>query len=171
VPSALEDEGCVYREGDFCLLEDNQLSDGMLRIRSWLLTSYSLLNVGTDGVYVDLYENPERFTGYAGPSANRVWKAIYEENCFGVVPYVPPSRGKDSGGTGFVTGLEKTDLRSLMGNIVAPRDRGDEMCLEKRVFYRLVSGASRPSPSINRFCAHASYGKRPSCVHIDTHLR
>jgi ERO1-like protein alpha len=27
--------------------------------------------------------NPERFTGYAGPSAIRVWSAIYNENCFG----------------------------------------------------------------------------------------
>lgn len=26
--------------------------------------------------------NPERFTGYAGPSANRVWRAIYNGNCF-----------------------------------------------------------------------------------------
>eukprot|EP00616_Rhizochromulina_sp_CCMP1243_P018190 CAMPEP_0118974022 /NCGR_PEP_ID=MMETSP1173-20130426/11027_1 /TAXON_ID=1034831 /ORGANISM="Rhizochromulina marina cf, Strain CCMP1243" /LENGTH=571 /DNA_ID=CAMNT_0006923723 /DNA_START=43 /DNA_END=1758 /DNA_ORIENTATION=- len=33
-------------------------------------------------VYVDLLENPERFTGYAGPSAQRVWRAIHEENCF-----------------------------------------------------------------------------------------
>lgn len=32
--------------------------------------------------YVDLLLNPERYTGYAGPSAHRVWKAIYEENCF-----------------------------------------------------------------------------------------
>ncbi|KAF9973221.1 hypothetical protein BGZ73_003581 [Actinomortierella ambigua] len=37
-----------------------------------------------DAVYVDLGENPERFTGYSGPSANMVWKAIYEENCFDV---------------------------------------------------------------------------------------
>ncbi|KAG0226254.1 hypothetical protein BGW42_003790 [Actinomortierella wolfii] len=37
-----------------------------------------------EAVYVDLGENPERFTGYSGPSANMVWKAIYEENCFDV---------------------------------------------------------------------------------------
>jgi hypothetical protein len=35
--------------------------------------------------YVDLLKNPERYTGYAGPSAARVWKAIYEENCFRLV--------------------------------------------------------------------------------------
>lgn len=32
--------------------------------------------------YVDLLKNPERYTGYTGASAGRVWKAIYEENCF-----------------------------------------------------------------------------------------
>lgn len=32
--------------------------------------------------YVDLSINPERFTGYAGHSAHRVWEAIYKENCF-----------------------------------------------------------------------------------------
>jgi ERO1-like protein alpha len=33
--------------------------------------------------YVDLLANPEGWTGYAGPSARRVWRAMYEENCFG----------------------------------------------------------------------------------------
>ena len=32
--------------------------------------------------YVDLTLNPERYTGYSGPSAHRIWNAIYEENCF-----------------------------------------------------------------------------------------
>lgn len=32
--------------------------------------------------YVDLLINPERFTGYSGEAANRVWRTIYEENCF-----------------------------------------------------------------------------------------
>ena len=35
-----------------------------------------------DGIYVNLLENPERFTGYSGTSARRVWKSISEENCF-----------------------------------------------------------------------------------------
>ena len=33
--------------------------------------------------YVNLLVNPERFTGYSGPSARRVWRSIQEENCFG----------------------------------------------------------------------------------------
>ncbi len=36
----------------------------------------------TDGSYIDLVLNPERFTGYSGHSPHRIWSAIYEENCF-----------------------------------------------------------------------------------------
>lgn len=35
-----------------------------------------------DSQYVDLLINPERYTGYSGESAHRVWNTIYEENCF-----------------------------------------------------------------------------------------
>lgn len=34
------------------------------------------------GEYVDLLLNPERFTGYKGVSAHRIWRSIYLENCF-----------------------------------------------------------------------------------------
>jgi len=63
------------------------------------------------GVYVNLIDNPESFTGYAGESAQRVWKAIQEENCF--------SDG----------GYSRTANNNANGQ-----------CLEKRVFYRLMSG-------------------------------
>ena len=53
------------------------------------------------GVYVDLLQNPERFTGYSGESARKVWTAIQQENCFG---------------------------------------GADDICNEKRVFFRLMSG-------------------------------
>lgn len=56
--------------------------------------------------YINLLENPERYTGYSGVQAERIWKAIYEENCF-----TPP---------------EESAL--------------DGMCLEERVYYRLISG-------------------------------
>ncbi|KAK7929832.1 hypothetical protein WMY93_006227 [Mugilogobius chulae] len=35
-----------------------------------------------DSEFVDLLLNPERFTGYKGPEAWRIWTSIYEENCF-----------------------------------------------------------------------------------------
>ncbi|KAJ8490786.1 hypothetical protein OPV22_012507 [Ensete ventricosum] len=31
--------------------------------------------------YVNLQLNPERYTGYAGPSTQRIWAAVYQENC------------------------------------------------------------------------------------------
>ncbi|XP_057460670.1 endoplasmic reticulum oxidoreductin-1-like [Actinidia eriantha] len=31
--------------------------------------------------YVNLQLNPERYTGYVGPSTRRIWDAIYSENC------------------------------------------------------------------------------------------
>uniref|UniRef100_A0A8C0GVG1 Endoplasmic reticulum oxidoreductase 1 beta n=1 Tax=Chelonoidis abingdonii TaxID=106734 RepID=A0A8C0GVG1_CHEAB len=66
-----------------------------------------------DAQYVDLLLNPERYTGYKGPSAWRVWNSIYEENCF----------------------KPRSVYRPL--NPLAP-SRG--LCLEKRVFYKLISG-------------------------------
>lgn len=53
---------CEYKESDFCLVEDH-IEEGSL--------------------HVNLLKNPERYTGYSGESAHRVWEAIYHENCFG----------------------------------------------------------------------------------------
>ncbi|KAM6584010.1 hypothetical protein CsatB_011012 [Cannabis sativa] len=52
--------------------------------------------------YVNLQLNPERFTGYTGPSARRIWDAVYSENC--------------------------------------PRYSSGEICPEKKVLYKLISG-------------------------------
>ncbi|KAL1812996.1 hypothetical protein ACET3Z_023061 [Daucus carota] len=52
--------------------------------------------------YVNLLLNPERYTGYTGPSARRIWEAIYSENC--------------------------------------PKYRSGEICQEKKVLYKLISG-------------------------------
>lgn len=64
--------------------------------------------------YVDLSRNPERYTGYKGNSAQRVWKSIYSENCF------------------------KPDMKFDKQFLIHPNNVG--LCLEKRVFYRLISG-------------------------------
>uniref|UniRef100_A0A3Q0SG38 Endoplasmic reticulum oxidoreductase 1 beta n=1 Tax=Amphilophus citrinellus TaxID=61819 RepID=A0A3Q0SG38_AMPCI len=81
-----------------------------------------------DAEYVDLLLNPERYTGYKGPSAWRVWNSIYEENCFKprsvYRPLNPlaPSRGSCI----------------FMNSVFIALSPG--LCLEKRVFYRLISG-------------------------------
>jgi hypothetical protein len=44
----------------------------------FLMTVYMIADEMT---YVNLRLNPERYTGYIGPSARRIWEAIYSENC------------------------------------------------------------------------------------------
>lgn len=63
--------------------------------------------------YVDLLLNPERYTGYRGYSAHRIWRSIYLENCF---------RPKNS----YDSYIQSSKLEGL--------------CLEKRAFYRAISG-------------------------------
>jgi len=60
--------------------------------------------------YVDLVRNPEGNTFYLGEKASRVWRAIYEENCFNLI-------GKNS------------------TNVDEPHQ-----CREQLAFYRLISG-------------------------------
>ncbi|XP_032221711.1 ERO1-like protein beta isoform X2 [Nematostella vectensis] len=66
--------------------------------------------------YIDLLRNPEQYTGYKGFSAHRIWNSIYQENCF--KPKIPYSKGY---------------------NYLLSKNIGD-LCLEKRVFYRAISG-------------------------------
>ncbi|KAF9134006.1 hypothetical protein BGW39_008350 [Mortierella sp. 14UC] len=139
-------------------------------------------DIATDEVYVDLKENPERFTGYSGPSAGMVWKAIYEENCFDVSKemtagcqycesereklkeqqahpeehnhlkenniLVPPEPAPLDAQKPSKEQMDeifsrvpkgKGDLAQLMKGI-AKEDGPEESCLEKRVYYRLISG-------------------------------
>lgn len=77
--------------------------------------------------------NPERFTGYAGPSAHRVWSSIYDENCFGISELT------------LLTGADSPPLPVTLPDSmtdVLREDGGDdsEQCLEKRVYYKIISG-------------------------------
>jgi len=66
--------------------------------------------------YIDLSINLERYTGYTGSSAQQVWSAIYNENCF----FLPDSK--------------------IFYDLRQKRLNTDKMCLEGRTFYRLISG-------------------------------
>lgn len=92
------------------------------------------------GDYVSLVDNPERFTGYAGESANQVWDAIYRENCFSREP--THSSGQRGGRNFFQSSLQAArDLRSVIQANSDSTDLPlDDECLEKRVFYRVISG-------------------------------
>ena len=114
-------ESCVVEyddecdERDYCLPEDERAS--------------------AKGEYVSLVDNPERYTGYAGDGANMVWDAIYRENCFST----PRSSEGDAKGPGVFQAAN--DLRSVLrANAPSASFEFDEECLEKRVFYRVISG-------------------------------
>ncbi|KAG0361748.1 hypothetical protein BG005_007454 [Podila minutissima] len=159
-------KSCQLKDQDFCQVDDEAKGEG---------------------VYVDLTENPERFTGYSGPSAAKVWDAIYNENCFNVAQKMQLASdceqcsldrenhakeleekrkaearlgfsriasgnglgmGSGLGGVGGVGGVggahnrhmdaEPVNNNQLTGGGSSGQD--DEICLEKRVFYRMISG-------------------------------
>lgn len=147
-------ESCVVEyddecdERDYCVPEDESAS--------------------AKGDYVSLVNNPERFTGYAGDGAHQVWEAIYRENCFSKPQTseeslaVPGLSSSPFGGYSGPQAQAAQDLRSVMkdygrqqahqsGQLEEPLDFDDE-CLEKRVFYRVVSGMHA---SISTHLCHA----------------
>ena len=63
-----------------------------------------------DSVYVNLLQNPEGYTGYRGPSAQRVWMAIQEENCFS--PQMMEAKGGEEDQC-----LEKRAFHRLMSGL------------------------------------------------------
>lgn len=85
-----------------------------------------------DAVYLDLTLNPERFSGYGGEEAGRIWSLIYQENCFNDIDITPIPRF-----TNKYLRLLTSWSRKLQHNLSPVID---DQCLEKRVFYRLVSG-------------------------------
>lgn len=124
------EESCVVEsdecdERDYCVPEDE--------------------SAGSQGDYVSLKENPERFTGYAGAGAENVWKSIYRENCF----LKPSSESTHtvSGNPamqGFQNVLQDNTKHHLQrdseGKPQMAEIEPDDECLEKRVFYRVISG-------------------------------
>ena len=77
--------------------------------------------------FVDLTLNPERYTGYSGEAAHRIWRTIYEENCFR-----PPN---DSKKAIAAAKSQKPDFSAAF-----LQDNLEGLCLEKRAFYRAISG-------------------------------
>lgn len=79
--------------------------------------------------YVDLVANPEGNTNYVGEMANRIWDAVYRENCFGA----PPQMGR-AAPTGTAAGIFFVERDAAAAPAPA------EHCAEETVFYRLLSG-------------------------------
>ncbi|KAI5297895.1 endoplasmic oxidoreductin-1 [Ascosphaera atra] len=92
----------------------------------------------SQGDYVSLVDNPERFTGYAGQGANHVWNAIYRENCF-LKPV--PEEDKSGAAMELKNMLEQRGMEQAVMNVAKNQPPAlDDECLEKRVFHRLISG-------------------------------
>ncbi|KAI2603931.1 endoplasmic oxidoreductin [Hypoxylon fragiforme] len=133
-------ESCVVEyddecdERDYCVPEDESTS--------------------SKGDYVSLVHNPERFTGYAGEGAKMVWDAIYRENCFqkssfphsaslGISPVAKGPAAQD-----FRNVLQDAERQHMIQQhqqnpsttFTQTGLETEGECLEKRVFYRVISG-------------------------------
>jgi ERO1-like protein beta len=96
---------------------------------------------GSTGDYVSLIENPERFTGYAGAGAENVWKSIYRENCFSDQRKENPTETKRSpAARDFASVMQNRLGKSAIEDPNMLQIGADKECLEKRVFYRIISG-------------------------------
>lgn len=133
-------ESCIFEcddecdERDYCVPEDESAS--------------------AKGDYVSLVHNPERFTGYGGEGAKMVWDAIYRENCFmkSSFPHAstlgaqPLPRGPAA--FDFREVLKGADRKQMVEQHLQNPDlalteagmESEDECLEKRVFYRVISG-------------------------------
>ncbi|KAI0103448.1 endoplasmic oxidoreductin [Daldinia grandis] len=106
------------------------------------------------GDYVSLVHNPERFTGYAGEGAKMVWDAIYRENCFQRSSF---PHSASLGTSPVAKGPAAQDFRNVLQDVERQQIlqlhqqnpsttftqtglENEGECLEKRVFYRVVSG-------------------------------
>ncbi|KAI0517152.1 endoplasmic oxidoreductin [Xylaria bambusicola] len=132
-------ESCIVEyddecdERDYCVPEDETTS--------------------SKGDYVSLVLNPERFTGFAGQGAKMVWDAIYRENCFQKSSF---PQSASLGMSSLLQGPAAQDFRNVLQSaerqqiIEQHQDpstsfaqtglENEDECLEKRVFYRVISG-------------------------------
>ena len=84
--------------------------------------------------YIDLTKNPERYTGYKGPAARRVWEFIYSQACFAGV--APDADGH--GGEGGEGASSPSSSPSLSPPPSSPATCGDAPA--RRTFFRIMSG-------------------------------
>lgn len=93
-----------------------------------------------DSVYINMALNPEGYTGYEGEETHRIWRAIYEENCFLGTNSGSGNTGNGKSGTG--NGNDPAAVAAPASGLMRPARSADfaSMCFEQRVFYRVFSG-------------------------------
>ncbi|KAF5472522.1 hypothetical protein F2P56_009236 [Juglans regia] len=81
--SGLSQDDLICQEGKPQAAVDRTIDSKAFR--GWTVTDNPWTNDdetdNSEMTYVNLQLNPERYTGYAGPSARRIWDAVYSENC------------------------------------------------------------------------------------------
>ncbi|KAH7543908.1 hypothetical protein JRO89_XS15G0058700 [Xanthoceras sorbifolium] len=124
--------------------------------RGWIETDNPWTNDDeTDNgemMYVNLLLNPERYTGYVGPSARRIWDAVYSENCpkyalsdavnldtvntdlLSIYWYSEPNLIR----VGCLVYAMKFEWGKI--GLIIIYDSSGEICPEKKVLYKLISG-------------------------------
>ncbi|EGD80870.1 oxidoreductase ERO1 [Salpingoeca rosetta] len=109
--------------------------------------------------WVNLLDNPERFTGYSGPAARRIWDTVYSSNCFQAQSNHDNFFHDLVGGPGMNVDMDMDmnvdmdmdmDIEAGAGVDTSAGASGsgnsrydvdmDSLCLEERFFYRLLSG-------------------------------
>lgn len=89
-----------------------------------------------DGNYYDLLKNPERYTGYAGEASHRVWRKIYEENCYAETESKTlGSQILNDFNKNLIEEEKDQNWWRKPNEVISELD-----CVEKRVFFRAVSG-------------------------------
>ena len=88
--------------------------------RGFELDAWARFDLASEDYY-NLEEYPEGYTGYDGEASHRIWRAVYEENCFDLVNTPPPKE-------------------QLVLAWRAEEVEKSGQCLERRVFYKLISG-------------------------------
>jgi ERO1-like protein beta len=96
-------------------------------------SDFCFLDDHTEGDYFDLSLVPERYTGYSGAAAHDVWRSIYDENCFGISER-DLSNKEDS--------RAMLSVPDTIGGEGGRSGESREICLEKKVYYKIISGMS-----------------------------
>ena len=66
--------------------------------------------------FIDLLKNPERYTGYSGPSARRIWDFVYSQTCFGTSSSLSSSSSSSSASaSGVCSAVQQTLFRVMSG--------------------------------------------------------
>lgn len=116
---------------------------------------------------VDLLKNPEGYTGYTGPSAEKVWSAVHSQNCFQQPPDTQKQRQsqKLQSITRTATEGENENADEIHLDVNSTNDENDNdlycfLSSEQRLYNRFISGLHS---SISLHIAH-SY-----CLEMDPH--